>query len=324
MSPAQNNNWRPTASTQTLQRRARLLADIRAFFASRQVLEVETPLMCRHTVTDRYIDSFAVPIGEQHFYLQTSPEYAMKRLLAADVGAIYQICKAFRNEEASVHHNPEFTMLEWYRPQWGDEQLREEIDALIQTVIDAPAAITQSYQQVFLERLHIDPLSCDETELQQLIETNSPGEVSDAWLNSGKDALLTFCFNRYIENQFNPNQPIFIIDFPASQAALAVTNPKDPRTAKRFELYYKGLELANGFQELTDAAEQQSRFEKDQHARKSNGQFVPEIDQRLLDALSAGLPACAGVALGIDRLLMCLDDAPDTIAANMSFGFESA
>ena len=324
MCPAQNNDWQPSATLATLQRRAQLLTDIRAFFTSRQVMEVETPLLCQHTVTDRYIDSFAVPTAERERYLQTSPEYAMKRLRAAGSGPIYQICKSFRNEEASVHHNPEFTMLEWYHPQWSDAQLREEIDALMQHTINAPAVITKSYQHVFLETLHIDPLSCSEQELQQVINKHAPNEVSTEWLNSGKDALLNFCFNRFIESEFDHNQPIFIIDFPVSQAALAEINADDPRTAKRFELYYKGLELANGFQELTDAKEQQARFEKDQQARRDMGKSIPAIDTHLIDALAAGFPRCAGVALGVDRLLMCLDEMPNTIAESISFATHHA
>jgi elongation factor P--(R)-beta-lysine ligase len=318
MSPAPSKpSWRPSASLEVLQQRARLLADIRQFFAERQVMEVETPLLCRHTVTDRYIDSFSVPTDDGDRYLQTSPEYCMKRLLAAGAGAMYQICKAFRKEQPSAHHNPEFTMLEWYRPGWSDAQLRDEIDALMQTVVGAPSALTTTYQQAFISALGIDPLAITEEELQLFMEQKAPNEFSAAWKEAGKDALLQVCFNRWVESHLDANRPTFVTDFPATQAALAEINPGDTRTAKRFELYYRGLELANGFQELTDPVEQEERFIRDQHDRKAHNRFVPAIDDAFIQALRSGIPRCAGVALGVDRLLMCLTGS--TLAKSVSF-----
>lgn len=293
-------------SNSRLQQRARLLADIRAFFAARHVMEVETPLLCPHAVTDRYIESFAVPTPRGDYYLQTSPEYAMKRLLVNNSGAIYQICKAFRNEERSAQHNPEFTLLEWYRPGFDAEQLIEEMDALLQATIQTKPVERISYQYAFLRELDIDPLDCTRTQLQQLIQRYDGGMTSDQLLASDKDGLLNYCFSQWVETGFDPNTPIIITDFPASQAALAQINPADSRTAKRFELYYQGLELANGFQELTDANEQRQRFMADQAYRRANQQFVPQLDETFLAALAQGLPACSGVALGVDRLLMCL------------------
>lgn len=287
-----------------LQRRASLLAAIRSFFSKRQVMEVETPLLRRHTVTDRYIDSFVVPTPRGDYYLQTSPEYAMKRLLAEGSGPIYQICKAFRNEPPSAHHNPEFTMLEWYRPGFSAEELIEEVDALMQATVDAKPVVCLDYQSAFRNTLELDPLVCNESDLRQLIRSKEPDTASAALLNSDKDGLLNYCFSQWVEASFDKNQPIFITHFPASQAALAEINPNDPRTAKRFELYYQGLELANGFQELRDAKEQRRRFMADQRYRVANGQFAPSIDEDLLAAIESGFPACSGIALGLDRLLM--------------------
>lgn len=305
MSHAQNN-WQPSANLNSLKQRAELLAAVRLFFSQRNVMEVETPLLCPHTVTDRYIDSFAVDTNNGERYLQSSPEYAMKRLLAAGSGPIYQLSKAFRHEEASVHHNPEFTLLEWYRPGWNDRQLMQEINKLMQAVAQAKPAIFITYQDCFINTLGIDPLSCDKTNLQKLIQQKSNGEISATMLDSDKNGLLDLCFNRWIESSFNKSRPTFVTDFPASQAALAMINPEDPRKAKRFELYYQGLELANGFQELTDAQEQKQRFEADQDYRQKQNACVPAIDEKFIAALEAGLPDCSGVALGIDRLLMCL------------------
>jgi lysyl-tRNA synthetase class 2 len=269
-------------------------------------MEVETPLLCPHTVTDRYIESFAVPTNNGDQYLQTSPEYAMKRLLAAGSGPIYQICKAFRKEEPSTHHNPEFTMLEWYQPGFSDLQLMNELDELMQATVGAKPATYITYQAAFLAALNIDPLSCSDLDLQKLIQQKMPDAASVTLLNSGKDNLLSYCFTLWVETSFLQTQPTFITHFPASQAALAQINSEDPRTAKRFELYYQGLELANGFEELTNPREQKNRFIADQNYRRANHQFVPEIDESFIAALKMGLPACSGVALGVDRLLMCL------------------
>jgi lysyl-tRNA synthetase class 2 len=300
MSPAPNKTL--------LQQRAKLLASIRAFFAERHVMEVETPLLCPYTVTDRYIESFAVPTPRGDYYLQTSPEYAMKRLLVNGSGPIYQICKAFRNEEASMHHNPEFTMLEWYRPGFSAEQLIAEIDELMQSTVHAKAAYCIDYQTAFIQTLSIDPLCCSQADLQQLIRSKDDG-ISEKLLASDKDSLLNYCFSQWVETEFDPEQPTVVTHFPASQAALAEINRNDPRTAKRFELYYQGLELANGFQELTDPAEQRRRFVADQHYRQAHGLRVPAIDETFLEALATGLPACSGVALGVDRLLMAANES---------------
>lgn len=297
------SNWQPSAGLTALQERAELLAAIRQFFARRQVLEVETPLLSQHTVTDVYIDSFAVPISETtHYFLQTSPEYAMKRLLAEHQQSIYQISKVFRREEQGACHNSEFTLLEWYRVGFDHQQLMDEVSALLVETIQAPPARRMTYRELFLEYLDIDPflLSLEHIE-RVLIENHIHVHTSEPL---SKDTALDLLLTHGIEPKLPKDTPLFIYHYPASQAALAKTCEVDGvMVAERFELYYQGVELANGFHELIDPVEQLARFQQDQAARRAAGLSVPDIDQRLLDALP-NVPPTAGVALGIDRLVM--------------------
>ena len=272
------------------------------------MLEVETPLLSHGTVTDLYLDAFSTQFGcsqdgvPTSLYLQTSPEYAMKRLLCAQSGPIFQICKAFRHEAEGRWHNPEFTMLEWYRPGFDHFALMEEVEALLRRCINAPCATRQSYQVTFIDNLSIDPLTADRAVLiaameQQGIDIDAPQSLST-------DSLLQLLFSVAIEPRLGQDAPAFIYGFPASQAALAKINEEDPRTADRFELYYRGAELANGFFELSDAEEQRRRFEQDNAKRQEAGLPKRPVDTNLLDALGQGMPSCSGVALGFDRLLM--------------------
>lgn len=304
-------DWQPTAAISTLRDRAAFLRDIREFFHQRQVMEVETPTLSKGTITDLHLDPFVTPFefdqsGEiQPLYLQTSPEFAMKRLLAAGSGPIYQICKAYRNEAAGRHHNPEFTMLEWYRPGFDDHQLMREMDELIQILLATKPAIKLSYQQAFLQFVKIDPLVMELAELKQVVAQYS----DDEWLQSeSKDTLLQWLFCTEIEPKLGREEenirPCFVYDFPAEQASLAKLNRNDSRVAHRFELYFNGIELANGFYELDDANEQLSRFQKDNEQRQDAGKPKRPIDTRFIAALEHGLPDCAGVAMGIDRLFM--------------------
>lgn len=300
-------NWQPSASIDNLRARAGIIKSIRDFFAARDVLEVETPVICHTSVTDPFIQSIPVLIQshpqqqEQRYYLQTSPEYAMKRLLATGSGSIYQITKAFRQEEIGRLHNPEFTMLEWYRLGFDHHQLMDEMDDLLQTILHVASADRFSYQQLFQHYLHIDPLSAT-VEALSICATNHGIELAstiddkDTWLN----LLMSHC----IEPQLGQHQPVFVYDFPASQAALARLSPADPRVASRFEVYFKGMELANGFHELQAAAEQRKRFENNLKQRESMRLPTLPIDEHFLAALQHGLPDCAGVALGIDRLIL--------------------
>ncbi len=302
-------NWQPSADIKMLQARAKLLADIRQFFATREVLEVETPLLSNGTVTDVHLDAFDTHFPHHHsgqnhsLYLQTSPEFAMKRLLCAGIGSIYQICKAFRNEAAGRFHNPEFTMLEWYRVGFDDRALMDEVDELMQSVLSTQAAIRLSYQQAFVDELNIDPLDSSFEEIKELVLTFS----NDQWLieETERDTLLQWLFSMYVEpNLGDDTTPCFIYDFPASQASLAKINKQDPRVAHRFELYFRGVELANGFYELQDSEEQAKRFEQDNELRSLLGLAEKPIDKNFLAGLAHGLPDCAGVALGVDRLFM--------------------
>jgi len=306
--------WRPSASIANLRLRAELLQKIREFFAARKVLEVETPLICHTSVTDPHIQSIPVLLSlSKKYYLQTSPEYAMKRLLAAGAGPIYQICKAFRQEEEGRLHNPEFTMLEWYRPGFDHHALMQEMDALLQFVLHTMPAEKITYANVFEKYLGINPHTTTISELENCAQANKiEMDANFCWddIDTGLQLLLTHC----IEPQLGHDRPWFIYDFPKSQAALARIQNSNPAVASRFEVYFRGIELANGFHELQDAKEQRKRFENNLAQRKSLG--LPEllIDEYFLASLQHGLPDCAGVALGIDRLVMlainanCLSD----------------
>ncbi len=315
--------WQPSAKINDLRIRAHLLKVIRDFFFDRHVMEVETPLMCHTSVTDPFIQSIPVlfqahPKGkEQRYYLQTSPEYAMKRLLAAGCGDIYQITKAFRQGEIGQWHNPEFTLIEWYRLGYTHHELMNEVDELLQCVLKTQPAEKKSYADLFQSYLQINPHQVSLNELiacakQHAISVNADLHDPDTWLQ----LLMTHC----IEPHIGQDCPCFIYDFPISQAALARIQPGSPPTASRFEVYYQGIELANGFHELQDADEQRKRFENNLVLRKQEGLPSLPIDELFLSALTEGFPDCAGVALGIDRLMMLAMHHP-TLADVLSFDF---
>lgn len=291
-------HWKPNTPLDTLQQRARLITNIRQFFAERQVLEVETPLLSTSTVTDPHVHGVPVP---EKLFLQTSPEYAMKRLLAAGSGCIYQISKAFRQHDQGQFHHPEFTMLEWYRLGFDHHDLMDEMDALLQTILSCAPAERMSYQQLFQHYLAINPHTSTIDELKACVAEQGihfTGTLPDvnAWL----DLLLTHCIEPHIAQE----KPLFLYDFPVSQAALARIRNEDPPVASRFEVYFKGIELANGFHELASAVEQRKRFENDLAYRRQHQLPVVPVDENFLHALEHGLPDCAGVALGVDRLVM--------------------
>jgi lysyl-tRNA synthetase class 2 len=233
-------------------------------------------------------------------YLQTSPEFAMKRLLAGGCGSIFQLCKAFRNGESGARHNPEFTMLEWYRPAYTLHQLMDEVEALLLSVLGNMECRRTSYRQLFQDYLAIDPLMCATGELAELVKQ----KITVVGNVGNRDALLDLLYSHLIEPQLQ--EPVFIFNYPASQAALArITRDETGEpVALRFELVVRGMEIANGYDELVDATEQHKRFTADQVVREQNDMPIYPVDQRLLRALEHGMPACAGVALGVDRLLM--------------------
>lgn len=300
--------WQPTAPIANLLKRAKIVNEIRHFFADRGVLEVETPTMSQATVTDVHLRAFETqftgPGAAQGItlYLMTSPEYHMKRLLAAGSGPIYQMGRSYRNEEAGRYHNPEFTMLEWYRPHYDMYRLINEVDDLLQQTLECESAESLSYQQAFLRYLDIDPLTAEKDKLREVAAKLDVSNIADT--EEDRDTILQLLFMVGVEPHIGLEKPTFIYHFPASQASLAEISSEDHRVAERFEVYYKGVELANGFRELTDAAEQRQRFERDNRKRASMGLPEQPIDENLLAALEHGFPECAGVALGIDRLIM--------------------
>ena len=323
--------WQPTLTWGNAQKRANILQEIRQFFAERNVVEVETPALSQGTVTDVYLDALtckynflADSSSEQSadLFLQTSPEFHMKRLLASGYGCIYQIAKAFRHEESGRYHNPEFTMLEWYRIGFDQFDLMSEVAELLQAVLGGDKALFTSYQGIFIKIVSVDPLTATFDELVEVL--NKYNKAAD-WLIKMNDAdlLLQFIFTEIIEPTIGVNEPHFIYDFPVAQASLAKRSIDDPRVAQRFECYFKGIELVNGFNELTDADEQAVRFEEDNAKRAVQGLSVKPIDKNFIDALTHGLPQCSGVALGIDRLVMLALDIKE-ISEVQSFSIERA
>ncbi|MGB1298259.1 MAG: elongation factor P--(R)-beta-lysine ligase [Psychrobium sp.] len=301
-------NWQPSANIETLRARSKIIATIRRFFDDKGVMEVETPTLSQATVTDVHLHTFDTTfVGPgfadgQQLFMQTSPEFHMKRLLCAGSGAIYQLAKAFRNEESGRHHNPEFTMLEWYQPDYDHMTLINEVDELLQLVLGSQPCEIKSYQQVFLEHLNLDPLISDIEAVRKVALSYDFGDFVATETNIDTLLQCLFCF--VIEPKIGLDKPMAIYNFPASQAALAQLDGDDKRVARRFEFYYRGIELANGFHELQDADEQLARFEQDNAERMENGLAAQPIDYHLIEALAQGLPDCAGVALGIDRLIM--------------------
>ena len=317
-------DWRPRASPALMRRRMQLYRTTRDFFAERGVAEVETPLLCRYTATDRHLHSFAVetnsPPAACRRFLQTSPEFAMKRLLAADFGAVFQICKAFRRDEAGSQHNPEFSMLEWYRPGLGYHQLMDEVSDYLAFVAGFPAAERETYSTVFARHIGYPPHIADEKRLAAsalALGLVSPDRVldRDGWL----DLLMSF----EVEPRLGRARPLILYDYPATQAALSVVRDGVPPVAERFEVFVNGIELANGYQELTDADEQWRRAQLDQTGRRTLGLEELDADPRLLAALPHLPVPCAGVALGLDRLLM-LSVAADDLSEVLAFPWSVA
>lgn len=305
-------SWRPTATRESLAIRAKVLGHIRRFFEARGVLEVETPALSHAATTDLHLASFATRyVGPSAaagtpLYLHTSPEFAMKRLLAAGFGSIYQICKVFRDGEAGRLHNPEFTLLEWYRVRFDHMQLGEEVVSLIQEVLGGTLPLAPrewlSYRDAFVRYCGIDPHTAKLEELQACAANLNPGWA----LSDDRDAWLDLLLTHRVEPLLGRGRLTLLYDYPASQAALARVRAGPPAVAERFEVYLNGIELANGFHELGDADEQQRRFARDNARRSIKGLPMMPQDEHLLSALREGLPDCAGVALGVDRLVMLL------------------
>lgn len=312
--------WKPSAGIEAIRARAELLGRVRAFFAAAGVIEVETPILSRRAATDPALDSLALAAhlpgdaGEPiaRLYLQTSPEFPMKRLVAAGSGPIYQICKVFRDGERGRRHHPEFSLLEWYRPGWDADRLMEEVANLVRCVLQRPDLPVEpvTYRALFRDGLDLDPFTASDAAIRAV--AIAAGIPDADHLDLERDAWLDLLLTHSLEPRLGRGRMSFLHDYPPSQAALARIRPSrddGPTVAERFELYLDGIELANGFHELVDPQEQAERFERDLAERRRRGQAVVPADERLLAALTAGMPPTSGVALGLDRLLMIALDS---------------
>lgn len=317
------DNWQSGSSLAMLQSRAELLSALRQFFFQRSVMEVDVPVLARSSVTDINIESMPADVYGESGYLQTSPEYFMKRLLSQGAGDIFCLGKAFRDGEQGSRHNPEFSLLEWYRCGWDEHQLMDEIAELISLIFAArssqPLAITKrTYGDCFSQILGIDPHETDLAELQDKAVAAS----SKSWAGESRANCLDLLFSLLVEPQLPPGL-MFVYDYPACQSALAQlhNNIQGQQVSRRFEVFLNGMELANGYFELTDRVEQQQRFDGDNAQRIKAGHPKVPVDRHLLAALDHGMPSCAGVALGVDRLLMQLEGV-NSITQVMPFSWD--
>lgn len=307
------DDWRPACTLENLRARAHLLRAIRSFFSERNVLEVETPLLGHGSGTDPQLEFFTTEFclspTQQTLFLQTSPEFAMKRLLAAGSGSIFQICKAFRNGESGRFHNPEFTMLEWYRVGYSLSQLMDEIAELIAFLFNGHLTLQEtqrlSYQDVFERYTNLNPLEFDYRDYCTYALTH---QLPDAVTICGHDHALwlDMLFSHRVQPHLGKNALCMIYGYPAGQSSLAKINKHNTKITDRVEIFINGVELGNGYDELTDAAEQEKRFDQEIKLRRIHGQATAVKDGRLIAALEAGLPECSGMAIGVDRLLMLL------------------
>lgn len=315
-------DWNPSATLEVLSVRAAMLAAARNFFAARDVLEIETPVLCAHGVTDPHIANISITLGNSVQWLRTSPEYHMKRLLAAGAGDIYQIGKAFRDGETGRIHQPEFTMIEWYRHDFSIEKMAQdtcdlivELSACSSHPVHAMERI--SYRDAFIRSSGLDPFSASSEELRAAASQHSLS--LDLSAERGDRQLWLDLLAGTLVYPSLTGDKLWVVDkFPADQAMLARLDPEDQTVAERFEVFLHGVELANGFRELRDPAEQAARFAIDRQRRERVG--APDIlpDSRLLAALESGLPDCAGVAVGLDRILMVTNQLAE-LRATMSF-----
>ncbi len=305
--------FKPTAEVQVLRKRAQLLHELRAFFYRQNIMEVDVPLLGQSTVTDPFID--ALELQKPKLYLQTSPEYFMKRLLVSGSGSIYYLGKACRRDEASVHHRPEFCMLEWYCLGLDDWQLMDQMASLFRSLSPSTPQFRVSYEQAFVKVVGVSPYTASLAQLQDLVKqhTTYPHHMDS------RASCLDLLFSMCVQSSLGQGL-CFVYHYPQELSSLAKLSENDSGqlVSRRFEVFWNGLELANGYYELQDAAEHQARFKRDCDIRCEEGKDVPEIDAAFLDAMSHGLPECSGVALGVDRLMMCLHGLSD-IAESTAF-----
>jgi lysyl-tRNA synthetase class 2 len=321
-------DWRPAASIEVIRHRAAMLARVRAYFASERVLEVHTPLLSTAAASEQQIESIAArPLQGPLMYLQTSPEYPMKRLLAAGIGDCYQIGPVFRDGESGRQHNPEFTMIEWYRIGFGVTELQQDVDRFLRATLGdlraLPPALEITYREAIAAACGVDCRSASPGEIEAVLQDHGIAPISTA--GQGRDTWLDLLMATVVGPGLGREAPVFVRDYPASQAALARLRDDGNGwpVAERFELYLDGIELANGFHELGDPLEQRRRFAQDLQKRRQRGQRVAPLDERFLAALEQGLPDCAGVALGFERLVMVALGLP-SISGAMAFPADRA
>jgi len=317
-------DWLPTASVATLRSRSLMLGRVREYFAAQGVVEVETPQLSRAAVSNVHLASVPARVeGVGEVFLHTSPEYAMKRLLAAGLGDCYQVCRVFRDGERGRFHNPEFTMLEWYRVGLGADGLMDDVERLLARVLAGirplEPAERRTYRDAVRRHAGVDPMVADAAALLAALRDHDVAIPPDP----DRDGLLDLLVSAVVGPRLGRQRPTFVVDYPASQAALARVREGEYPVAERFELYLDGVELANGFHELADAGEQRTRFERDLAERRRRGLATPPLDERFLASLGHGLPDCSGVALGFDRLVMVALGL-DSLEAAMAFTIDRA
>lgn len=304
-------NWKPTSSIEDLIKRSKIITNIRLFFSEKNIMEVETPMLSQSTTTDinlipfktnYFISNSNNNVRKIKLWLITSPEYHMKRLLAAGSGSIYQICRSFRNQEYGRYHNPEFTMLEWYEISCSMKKFIKKIDSFFQKVLNFKKSDKISYQKIFIKFLKIDPLSTNLSELRQCCKKFKLENL--IYLENDLNKLIEILFTLKIQPFLGKEKPLFVYHFPVEQALLAAKNIEDNRISERFEIFFKGIELGNGFYELTDYNEQKKRFMKENKEILSMNLPKRKIDDYFLNAINYGLPNCSGIAIGLDRLIM--------------------
>lgn len=320
-----DKHWQPTATLAALRLRAGMLAGARSFFAARAVLEVETPILSAGAVSDPHIESLSTRIAGRGnpWYLSTSPEFPMKRLLAAGSGDIYQVCKVFRDAEIGRWHNCEFTMIEWYRLGFDDAALMSEVEALAALLLAPHRRLAPAERLTYADALQRHAGVDIHNDGDAALERAAAAHGIDSPAGLDRDAKLDLLMGMVAGPQLGHDRPCFICDYPASQASLARLKPGLPAVAARFEFYLDGIELANGFHELANVTEQRARFAQDLAVRGARGQAQPPMDERLLAALEAGMPDCAGVALGFDRLVAIALGASG-LAKAMAFTVDNA
>lgn len=319
----------PSASWDVLRKRAALLRGVRQFFDQRGFLEVETPALSADTVVDRHLDPFWVEVAPasaagpaQRYWLQTSPEFGMKRLLAAGATAIYQVCHAFRRAERGPLHNPEFTLVEWYRTGDSLHEGMQLLDELCQALLGRGPAERITYAAAFLQHAGLDPLVADDEQLRRAVQ-RCGASIPRSLAPDDRDGWLDLLLAEQVQPNLGRGRPAIVYDYPPSQAALARVRPGPPPVAERFELYVEGIELANGYHELLCAEEWRARMRRTNAWRQRDGKEPLPEESRLLQAMEAGLPPCTGCALGFDRLVMVAVGAA-TLDEVLAFPFERA